>query len=198
MSAMNLALFDFDGTITTGDSFKAFVFHAVERGRFVRGTLRLSPLILGYYLRVVPATRLRAAIVRAGFRGRGVAEVNELGGRYARRLPAMVRPHALERIEWHKARGDTVVVVSASLEPYLRPWCESLGLELICTELEVKDGVLTGEYAGGDCTGVQKAARVRARYDLSRYSEIYAYGDTAEDSALLELGSRRSFRWRDA
>jgi len=195
---MNLALFDFDGTITTRDSFKAFVFHAVARGRIVRGTLRLSPLILGYYLRVVPATRLRAAIVRAGFRGRAVAEVNELGGRYATRLPAMVRPHALERIEWHKARGDTVVVVSASLAPYLRPWCESLGLELICTELEAKDGVLTGEYAGGDCTGLQKAARVRARYDLSRYAEIYAYGDTAEDGALLELGSRRSFRWRDS
>jgi phosphatidylglycerophosphatase C len=195
---MDLALFDFDGTITARDSFKAFVFQAVEPRRLLHGSLRLSPLILGYYLRLVPATRLRVAIVRTGFRGRAEAEVNELGRRYAQSLSALVRPRALERISWHNARGDTVVVVSASLEPYLRPWCESLGLELICTELEAKDGVLTGEYVGGDCTGSQKAARVRARYDLSRYREIYAYGDTAEDDALLELASQRCFRWRDS
>ena len=90
-----------------------------------------------------------------------------------------------------------VVVVSASLDVYLRPWCAGLGLQLICTELEARSGTLTGRYTGGDCTGSEKARRVLARYDLRQYSTIYAYGDTTEDHELLGLASKRYFRWRE-
>jgi len=48
----------------------------VTPGRIVTGTLRLSPMIVGYKLGVVPATSMRAAIVRAAFRGRGQQEVS--------------------------------------------------------------------------------------------------------------------------
>ena len=65
------------------------------------------------------------------------------------------------------------------------------------TELESRRGVLTGRYLGGDCTGAEKARRVRARYDLGRYPIIYAYGDTHEDRELLDLASKRYFRWRE-
>ena len=61
-------------------------------------------------------------------------------------LPGRVRPAALERIEWHRSRGDDVVVVSGSLDVYLKPWCAALGLECICTTLEERDGTLTGKY----------------------------------------------------
>ncbi len=56
---------------------------------------------------------------------------------------------------------------------------------------------MTGEYAGGDCTGAEKARRVRERYDLSRYPVVYAYGDTPEDYELLRLASKRYFRWQE-
>jgi hypothetical protein len=113
-------------------------------------------------------------------------------------LPRWFRPEALERIRWHKERGDTVVVVSASLRPYLEDLCRGLELELVCTELEARGGVLTGRYLGGDCTGPEKARRVRAAHDLARYSTIHAYGDTREDADLLELATRRYYRWRAA
>ena len=32
----------------------------------------------------------------------------------------------MERIEWHKSNGDEIVVVSASLDVYLGPWCDPL------------------------------------------------------------------------
>jgi len=194
---VNLALFDFDGTITYGDTFTPFIHFAVTPGRIVTGTLRLSPMIVGYKLGVVPATSMRAAIVRAAFRGRGQQEVSELGARYSERLARGVRPQALEKIRWHQAQGDAVVVVSASLDSYLRGWCAELGLALICTELEHDGGVLTGEFAGGDCTGLEKARRVRERYDLGQYPVVYAYGDTPEDYELLRLASRRYFRWQE-
>jgi phosphoserine phosphatase len=83
------------------------------------------------------------------------------------------------------------------LRPYLEDWCRGLELDLVCTELEVRGGVLTGRYRGGDCTGPEKARRVRAGHDLERYASIHAYGDTREDAELLELATRRYFRWRE-
>jgi len=57
--------------------------------------------------------------------------------------------------------------------------------------------VHTGRFLDGDCSGEEKARRVRARYVLGEYERIYAYGDTAEDHALLRLASTRYFRGRE-
>jgi phosphatidylglycerophosphatase C len=194
----NLALFDFDGTITTSDTFAPFLFYAAEPARIVIGRIVLSPLIVGYKLRLVSTSRVRRSAARFVFRGRREAEVRQAGLEYSRsRLANVVRPHALERIRWHQAQGDEVVVVSASLDVYLADWCRQLGIELICTELEAQEGVLTGRYRNGDCCGPEKAKRVQERYDLRRFSLVYAYGDTREDDALLGLASKRFYRWRE-
>lgn len=194
---MNLALFDFDGTITHADTFTPFIRFAASRRRLWLGTLLLLPLIVIYELGLLPATRMRAAAAFLAFRGRRAEEVDALGRRYAEGLPALMRPHALDKIRWHQAQGDTVVVVSASLSPYLRAFCEEQRVALICTQLEQRAGLLTGRYQAGDCTGSEKARRVRAAYDLSRYPVIYAYGDTPEDHELLGLASRKFFEWRE-
>lgn len=194
---MNLALFDFDGTVTFKDTFTPFIYFASSRSRIALGTSLLGPMILGYKLGLVPTPRMRAAVARFAFRGRREAEVNEIGGRYSATLAAVVRPEALERIRWHQSNGDVVVMVSASLGTYLRGWCEGIGVERICTELESRNGVLSGKYAGGDCTGGEKARRVRERYDLTRYPVVYAYGDTKEDDELLSLATKPFFRWKE-
>ncbi len=194
---MNLALFDFDGTLTLGDTFVPFVHFAAPRHRVAFGTLLLSPLIVAYKLGLLPATRLRAAIAYVGFRGRAEADLNACGDRYAKTLPHVLRAEALAKLRWHQAQGDEVVIVSASLHPYLHAFCREHELGLICTRLECKAGILTGSYEAGDCTGGEKARRVLARYDLSRYPVVYAYGDTPEDHELLSLASKRFYRWRE-
>jgi HAD superfamily phosphoserine phosphatase-like hydrolase len=106
----------------------------------------------------------------------------------------------MQRLEWHKARGDEVVVVSASLDVYLEPWCDAQGIHCVCTRLEERDGVLTGRYVEGDCTGPEKARRVLARFDRRQYASVYAYGDTSEDEDLLAIADRpfyRSWDWAD-
>jgi HAD superfamily hydrolase (TIGR01490 family) len=194
---MDLALFDFDGTITTADTFLPFIRFAVPRPRALLGTLLLSPMIAGYELGWLETSTMRAAVALVAFRGRPERELSELGRRYSQSLRQRMRREALDKIAWHQARGDRVVIVSASLEPYLRGVSQELGVELICTQLEVRAGTVTGRYAGGDCSGEEKARRVRARYELQRYPVVHAYGDTSEDHALLQLASRRHFRWRE-
>jgi phosphatidylglycerophosphatase C len=199
MPDQNLALFDFDGTITFRDTFTPFLYFASSRTHIVRQSLRLAPAILGYKLGLVPATKMRALAAGAAFRGRSEAELRELGATYAERvLPGVIRPQALERIHWHKQRGDRIVVVSASLAVYVRPWAQPLELDVIATELSTKDGLLTGGYEGGDCAGPEKARRVEARYAPSGYATVFAYGDTSEDDALLALADEPYFRWQPA
>jgi len=196
MNLPNLALFDFDGTITSEDTFTPFVFEVVEPRRLAIGKVVLGPLIVAYKLGFLSASVMRRSIIRFGFRGRDLSDVQAAGLRYSRsRLATVVRNRAIERIRWHQTRGDVVAVVSASLDVYLADWCREMGVELICTELEEHGGVLTGRYKNGDCSGREKARRVRERFELERFGAIYAYGDTTEDEAMLALASRRYFRW---
>lgn len=195
---MNLALFDFDGTITTGDTFTSFLRFAVRPSRAAVGGVLLSPLILGYRLKKIAASRARPVVARVSFWGKRADSVRELGRRYANEvLPGVLRRRALDRIEWHQRQGDLVIVVSASLDVYLDPWCQSFGVERICTELEERNGRLTGRYCQGDCSGSAKVQRILERYDLSRYPVIYAYGDTLEDREMLELAHRKYYRWQE-
>ncbi|MGE9665941.1 HAD-IB family phosphatase, partial [Escherichia coli] len=62
----------------------------------------------------------------------------------------------MQRIAWHKAQGHKVVVVSGGLEAYLEPWCDSHGVELICSSLQQSDGILTGRYEGRQCVLTEK------------------------------------------
>jgi phosphatidylglycerophosphatase C len=195
---MDLALFDFDGTVTTKGTYPGFVRFAVRPRRKVVGGIILSPLIVGYRGGLVSDRAIRKALSRIGFWGEEPERLRWLGEQYANEvLPKLIRPVAFEKIAWHKARGDRVVVVSASLDVYLQPWCRSLGVEVICTQLEVSDGRLTGRYVGGDCCGETKARRIRERYCLDDYETISAYGDTEEDRQMLEMANRKFFRWQE-
>jgi HAD superfamily hydrolase (TIGR01490 family) len=194
---MDLALFDFDGTITTRGTYPGFVRFAVPRVRQLVGGIGLSPLIAGYHGRIVSDETIRAAMSRVGFRGDDPHRLRRLGERYAQEvLPSLVRAAARDRIAWHQARGDRVVVVSAALDVYLEPWCHALGLDVVCTTLEIRNGRLTGRYAGGDCCGREKAVRVRERYAPGDYDAIFAYGDTEDDREMLEMADQRWFRWQ--
>ena len=108
-------------------------------------------------------------------------------------LPALLRPEMMARIAWHRARGDIVVLVSGSLDAYLRPWCDAHGLALICNRLAVVDGRCTGHYLRGD-RGEHKADDIRAAYDLSTFARVHAYGDSREDRPMLALAQERWWR----
>ena len=45
---------------------------------------------------------------------------------------------------------------------------------------------------------MEKARRISSQFDLSRYPEVYAYGDTSEDLEMLALAHRKYHRWKDS
>lgn len=195
---MNLALFDFDGTITTRGTYLDFIHFALSRGRKIIGTAALSPWIVGYRMGLVAERGVRPLVARVAFTGTPEGLLRERGRQFASSaIPPLVREEARRAMDWHKQRGDKVVVVSASLDVYLEAWCNTNALDVICTELEFENGRATGRYKNGDCTGPEKKRRVLARYDPAQYESVYAYGDTREDDELLSLAHHKFFRWQE-
>ena len=195
---MNLALFDFDGTITRQETFAPFLRFAVPRRRRVLGNAIFPPWVIGYRLGLISGIRIRSKLVAFGFRGLRVESVAHAGRRFSEEvLPKVVRTEALERIQWHQAQGDKVVVVSGALDIYLRPWCKRHGLELLCSSLHAENGVLSGRYQGLQCVKEEKCRRVRELCDPASFPLVYAYGDTKEDLDMLSMAHRKFYRWQE-
>ena len=195
---MNLALFDFDGTITTREMLPDFYRFAIRPRRWALGQILLAPLVAGYKAGVVSGVVLRAAVAWLGFARVPVAEFEAHGMRFASEvLPGVLRPEAMARIRWHQGEGDRVIVVSGALDVYLKHWCATHELELICSSFAQAEGVLTGRYRGRQCVRAEKSRRVAEAVDLSQFPVVYAYGDTHEDLDLLALANRKFYQWRE-
>ncbi|MFC6841751.1 HAD family hydrolase [Xanthomonas theicola] len=192
----SLALFDFDHTVTTGDSYSRFLRRVATPQQLARAKWSVGAWLAGYRLGLVPARAIRRRVTHVAFAGRAAAEIAAQADAYARQvLPTLLRPEMMQRIAWHHAQGHRIALVSGSLDLYLQPWCDEHGLELICNRLEQRAGRLTGRYADGDC-GPHKARLVRARYDVAAYPRVYAYGDSREDRPMLALAHERWYRGR--
>jgi HAD superfamily hydrolase (TIGR01490 family) len=187
---MDLALFDFDGTLTSQDTFTPFIYYASTRKRILLQGMKLLPAIIRYRNGKMDSSTIRQKVTFAAFKGIAESAVSRLGEAYCREMiPKVINPKVMDKLHWHKARGDRVVVVSASLSAYLRPWCQLHQVELMCNHLEVIDGTLTGRFCGPDCFGPQKKSQLQTQYDLDEYPHIYAYGDSKDDMPMLSLAN---------
>jgi phosphatidylglycerophosphatase C len=192
---MALALFDFDGTLTTKDSLSDFILFSFGKPKTVIGGILLSPTLAGYALGLMDNSKAKQQVLKYFFGGMSVEKMNELGQRYAKEcLPKILRPAGLEKLKLHQQQGHKTVIVSASTEYWLKSWTDSMGFDLLATQLEVKDNRLTGCFEGENCHGEEKVRRIQASYDLTQFDEIYAYGDTSGDKPMLALAHQGFYK----
>lgn len=192
---LKAAFFDFDGTITTDDSLIKFIRFVEGDVKTLWGMIYLSPMLITYKLKLIPNYKAKQMMLSYFFRGMDEQQFLKVAKEYSlKHIDTILRPQAVEKIAWHKKQGHTVVVVSASIECWLKPWCDRNGLELIATKIEMKDGVVTGKLLSKNCYGIEKANRVQEQYNLSNYNHIYAYGDSRGDKELLGLADESSYK----
>ncbi|GIU04973.1 MULTISPECIES: HAD-IB family phosphatase [unclassified Shewanella] len=188
---MKLVLFDFDGTLTHQDMFTKFILYSATPVRLVLGIVFMSPLYLLYRLGFIPARKLRPLVSFFAFAGRNKLRVDAIGRAYADKIiPKHIRLDAMQILKQHQDDGATIVLVSASLDLYLKPWCEMMNIQLICSEMASKGMRYSGYYRAGDCSCSAKADKVLQQFDLNAFSQVYAYGDTKEDLAMLSLADK--------
>lgn len=186
-----VAAFDFDGTLTSRDCVVPFL-------RRVAGTVGLStrlarhpgPLCRGLVTR--DRDLLKSLAVQAAFSNRAEADVEKTAKAYAREIIAdRLRSDTLAVLRAHQDAGDTVLLVSASFEIYLRPVGSAIGVDgVLAARLRTDErGVFTGELDGPNCRGREKVRRLHRWLDENAGGraavEVVAYGDSAGDDELL-------------
>ena len=190
-----IVFFDFDGTITTDDSLLKFIRFVVGDRRFLLGLIVLSPMLVLYKLKLIPNYKAKQYMLSWFFKGMSKDAFFKVANEYSLvHIDKILRPKAIEKINWHKNQGHKVVVVSASIECWLRPWCEKNGLELIATKLEIKDDIVTGKLLSKNCYGVEKVNRIKEIYNLKDFEYIYSYGDSSGDKQMLELAHEKFYK----
>ena len=192
---MKLALFDFDGTISDDDSFRGFIIYYCGYGKFILGSLLLSPIYLLYNLGIIKNNFMKESAISFYFRNENIADLWNKGKQYGNNIiDRMIRDKAKEKIKWHQSKGDKIIVVSASANIWLESWCKKNNIELIATELETIDGRVTGKLINGNCFGNEKVVRVKKLVNINDYEEIYAYGDSRGDRELLDFADKSFYK----
>lgn len=190
-----IAFFDFDGTITHRDTLAAYLIFAKGRFSYYKGLGLLSPMLVAYKAGLINNQRAKEILLAYFLKDMDVSEFNESCSRFNRQvMPSLIRPGAMNQIRNFKERGVEVVVVSASPENWVAPWCSQTGLKCIASVMQVHNGRLTGRLEGFNCHGHEKVNRIRACYDLSLYQQVYAFGDTSGDLPMLELATEKHYR----
>jgi phosphatidylglycerophosphatase C len=195
-----IVAFDFDGTMTTADSFTAFLAWRVSRGRHLRGLFNLVPATV-LYLGDRDRGRLKAAAVREFLRGLPRADLEAQAAAFARTEgERLLRPDALETWRRWGADGAFRVIVTASPDTVVAPFARRLGADaLIGTRLafDAQDRV-AGGFVGENCRGPEKVARLRQAFGPA-VRLAAAYGDTSGDREMLaaaEVSGYQVFRGR--
>jgi len=185
---MTLAIFDIDGTLVEGSTERRFWRYLLKRGH--QGPRQVLAYSL-FWPRYFPVFgRLTAKKNKAYLYKLDTARVRRLATSFVAEeiLPRLYGPAVL-RLQNHLRRGDTVVLLSGTLEPIARALADALKVPHVRATLCREHG---GRYGAGPpevhpfgATKLEIATQFAAEIG-ARLSEASAYGDSEHDLALLQ------------
>lgn len=199
-SPIPIAAFDFDGTISDRDSLKDFARFAAGWPRYASACLRTAPTAILWACGLRTRQETKAAFLARCLRGLSRGQLSELAQHYAaHRLPRLIRPDMLARIQAHQQQGHRLILVSASVSLYLQPWAQATGFDaVLATELTYANETFQGEFATPNCWGAEKVRRLSQWLGTPAPKLTYAYGDSRGDREMLAQAQHPWLRGKHA
>ena len=189
----SLALFDFDGTLTTRDTFLDF--HRFFWGKKCFSALA-SAAIKGCLSLNFDRHFLKETFLTLMWKDVPLEKYLAGARRYAEnQVEGLLLPLALSVFRRHVERNHEVYIVTASMKDWIEPWASKYGVPVVGTELEVINGILTGRLNGMNCRGAEKTRRIAEIVDMEDYDKIYAYGNSSGDREMLLLAHEKVYNW---
>ena len=193
-----LALFDLDGTLLSGDTDELWCEFLIDAGVLDRDRFAdLNANIAARYARAEIGAAEFCAFYASTLGGRSAEAWEPLRGRF---VAAVIEPRlgaqARDLVGKHRARGDTVVLTTATNRFLAGPIAALLGIDhLIATELETQGAVFTGRNTGVLNMREGKVRRLHAWLadrggDVACLAEAFFYSDSINDAALLRAVGR--------
>jgi HAD superfamily hydrolase (TIGR01490 family) len=189
---LSLAIFDLDNTLLRGDSDHAWGEFLVEQGAvdgarfkqdndryyaaYLEGTLDIFEFLEQHQLRPLAQYDLTTL---EGWRREFMQ----------RKILPLITPAARALVEQHRARGDTLLIITATNSFITTPIAAEFGIpHLIATEPELIDGRYTGRVAGTPSYREGKVERL-ATWLRDQHQDLagsWFYSDSHNDLPLLK------------
>ncbi|GHV55416.1 hydrolase [Synergistales bacterium] len=189
-----IALFDFDGTLTSRDTFTDF--HLKRFGAAKVVTAACGALLSRPLSKIADRTKIKEAFVSSMWSGASAEEYLSHAKFYAEHeIDKILLACAMDVFLKHLELDDTVYIVTASMRDWVAFWASRYGVKVIGTEMEAVNGRLTGRFKTPNCRGQEKVSRVKAEIELDKYGRIFAYGNSAGDKEMLSIADEAVYRW---
>jgi len=186
-----LAFFDLDHTLISAVSGKELTLGAYKRGLMKNADLMTAIFLsLLYKFRFVDPGK---AINKMGrwVKGVTVEDLEKLcAGITEEVLIPSIHKQAREEIRIHKDKNAGLVILSSTLTPVGNIMSEYLGMDdILCSELEAVNGILTGLPVGAFCFREEKVVRLKqyCEKNNSKLKDAWYYGDSISDLPALSI-----------
>lgn len=189
---MSLAIFDLDNTLLSIDSDHAWGEFLLEQGAVDPVAYReANDRFLADY---EAGTLDIHAFLEVALKPLAENSREQLAAWHQQFMASKIEPHILPRgeelVARHRARGDTLLIITATNRFITGPIAERLGVdELIAVEPEIVDDRYTGKVSGTPSYREGKVERLEAWLADKELTldNAWFYSDSHNDLALLEL-----------
>lgn len=187
-----LYAFDFDGTLTTKDSLLAFIRYAKGTHGFLLGFLCHAHLLVLMKLGLYPNWKAKERVFSYFFKGMPIEVFDTLCRQFAADNRELLRSEGVKTLQQAQAGGAEVLIVSASIDNWVQPFFPSV--KVVGTQVEVKNGHLSGQFLTKNCYGQEKVNRILALYPDRNEYRLIAYGDSRGDKELLAFADEGHYK----
>ncbi|MBW4741079.1 haloacid dehalogenase-like hydrolase [Prevotella melaninogenica] len=189
--------FDFDGTLTTKDTLLEFIRFAKGSGQMFRGFLLFSPLLLLMKLHLYPNWKAKQQLFSYFFKGMNIDDFNAHCTHFAEQNKHLLRPAGIEKVRQAIEEEQAIVlIISASIDNWVRPFFDEIDkkIQVLGTQIETKEGHLTGQFTTKNCYGQEKVNRLTALYPHREAYDLIAFGDSRGDKELLDFADKGFYK----
>ena len=189
----SIAFFDFDGTLIKKDSFLSFIIFSKGYLNFFLAGVWFTPQVIIAGIFGFDKGKVKERWFSYHFKGVNKEAVNKLGDSFSKHLQdsGAVRMELLSIVKDLQNKGIECIIVSASLDIWIKPFSKSYEMAYICTQAEYINNRLSGKFLGKNCNGEQIKIRINENYKLEEYDRIIVYGDSSGDKEMMSLANEK-------
>lgn len=194
---MRVAIFDFDGTLYSKETFQLMMDHLknhpVHHLRYRKFYRAILPPYLGHKLKIYPEKKMRERSVQAylsALQTFSQSDLEQYFGEIAEKMHDDMNPRVVERLKQHVENNDHVMLVSGAFMPLLNAVTKQLPIKtIIGTEVPYKEDILDHRTPVSHIQGPLKTEKIQEALTGKEidWSNSAAYGDSFSDLPVLEL-----------
>ncbi|MDR3002494.1 MAG: HAD-IB family hydrolase [Fibromonadaceae bacterium] len=192
MKKETIAAFDFDGTITRKDTLIEFIKFSKGNVKFYFAFLFFSPLLIAMKLKLLPNWKVKQSVFSYLFKNTPIEIFNKWCFEFCAIIDKILCPKTIEALNLHKKHNDKIIVISASMENWIKPWADKMEIDtVLATKIETdENGLITGKFLTKNCYGQEKVNRLLEMFPNRKDYKLIAYGDSRGDKELIEFADK--------